>query len=583
MYLLTNYIKKLLVILVIPIFTVTVVFAGYDLKLEFAQQKQNADSGIITVSIINDSSEALNVLTWNTPLEKTLSADLFHIQEGKNAAKYLGRMIKRGVPTESDYTLFNAGEKRTVTIELAKYYQMEVKGNYAVTYKGSFKSLDINAKQKKVNTLHKIVNPSINISFTPAQKKTETTTASKVTPAFNACTSSEINILNTAHNAAISIARNSRDTMNNASIKTAGERYNMWFGAPDSTRQSTVTSHFYNIYSVLDTQNIAFDCTCSDPYYAYVYPSQPYTIYLCNAFWAAPVSGTDSQSGTLVHEVAHFNNVANTLDYAYGHSEAKALANVSPNDAVFNSDNHEYFAENTPYVGMNNVFDNGTTINDIIGDLPYSGSIDSDAEKDIYAFVVHQTGLYTFYSTTDTLDPYVTLYNSTYTIIAENDDGGESVNFQFSYALIQGEKYYLEVRDYDTGQGIYTINSNLQADFDADGIPDSTDTDDDNDGVPDSSDSFPLNPIESRDTDGDGIGNNADRDDDNDGISDADELANGLNPLNASDAQSDFDEDGFNNILEISLGADPRNLSSSPRWVLIPSDDGVMIPVAYLP
>lgn len=29
--------------------------------------------------------------------------------------------------------------------------------------------------------------------------------------------------------------------------------------------------------------------------YAYVYPSSPYNIYLCNAFWSAPMTGTDSK------------------------------------------------------------------------------------------------------------------------------------------------------------------------------------------------------------------------------------------------------------------------------------------------
>jgi peptidyl-Lys metalloendopeptidase len=163
--------KKLIFIFLIPIFTLTLVSAQDNLKLEFAQQKQNAESGIITVSITNESNDPLKVLTWNTPLEKTISADIFQIQNGKNKAQYLGRIVKRGMPTEADYTLLKAGEKRSVTIELSKYYKMETKGNYAVTYKGSFKSLPLNTKQNNVSTLHKVVNPSINISFIPSQKK----------------------------------------------------------------------------------------------------------------------------------------------------------------------------------------------------------------------------------------------------------------------------------------------------------------------------------------------------------------------------------------------------------------------------
>ena len=90
------------------------------------------------------------------------------------------------------------------------------------------------------------------------------------------------------------------------------------------------------------------DCSCNDSYYAYVYPSAPYKIYVCNAFWSAPLTGTDSKAGTLVHEMSHFNAVAGTDDHAYGKTAAGNLANSNPTKALDNADSHEYFAENTP-------------------------------------------------------------------------------------------------------------------------------------------------------------------------------------------------------------------------------------------
>jgi len=79
-----------------------------------------------------------------------------------------------------------------------------------------------------------------------------------------------------------------------------------------------------------------------------VYPTQPYRIYVCNAFWSAPTSGTDSKGGTLVHEMSHFNVTAATDDHVYGQSGAKSLAISNPDQALDNADSHEYFAENTP-------------------------------------------------------------------------------------------------------------------------------------------------------------------------------------------------------------------------------------------
>jgi peptidyl-Lys metalloendopeptidase len=52
----------------------------------------------------------------------------------------------------------------------------------------------------------------------------------------------------------------------------------------------------------------------------------------------------------MIHEMSHFNVIAGTDDWAYGQSAAASLARSNPTRAVDNADNHEYFAENTPYL-----------------------------------------------------------------------------------------------------------------------------------------------------------------------------------------------------------------------------------------
>ena len=126
-------------------------------------------------------------------------------------------------------------------------------------------------------------------------------------------------------------------------------RYKTWFGAYTVSRYATVQTHFDKIQDALANQQITFNCDCTDSnLYAYVYPDQPYEIYLCPAFWTALFEGTDSRSGTLVHESSHFYIVASTDDHAYGQSSCKSLANTNPDDATGNADSHEYFAENNP-------------------------------------------------------------------------------------------------------------------------------------------------------------------------------------------------------------------------------------------
>ena len=130
---------------------------------------------------------------------------------------------------------------------------------------------------------------------------------------------------------------------------TLNSRYTTGFGVFSSARYDLVKSHFIAISNAMDNANVRFDCTCTQTnVYAYVYPNQPYNIYLCGAFWNAPLTGTDSKAGTLIHEMSHFDVVANTDDYAYGQTAARNLAISNPDNAVRNADSHEYFAENTP-------------------------------------------------------------------------------------------------------------------------------------------------------------------------------------------------------------------------------------------
>jgi len=131
---------------------------------------------------------------------------------------------------------------------------------------------------------------------------------------------------------------------------TVGPRYTTWFGAYTSSRYNTVQSHFVSIDSAMDQNagQIKINCGCNQSYYAYVYPTRPYEIFVCRAFWTAPLTGTDSKAGTLIHEMSHFNVVAGTDDNVYGQAGAKSLAISDPAAAVDNADSHEYFAENTP-------------------------------------------------------------------------------------------------------------------------------------------------------------------------------------------------------------------------------------------
>ena len=69
-------------------------------------------------------------------------------------------------------------------------------------------------------------------------------------------------------------------------------------------------------------------------------------IYLCGAFRNVPNISTDPRDGTLIHEASHIDANGDTEDYVHGQADAENLTKTDPSTAIFNADNHEYFAEN---------------------------------------------------------------------------------------------------------------------------------------------------------------------------------------------------------------------------------------------
>ncbi|QRV85203.1 peptidyl-Lys metalloendopeptidase [Ceratobasidium sp. AG-Ba] len=121
-------------------------------------------------------------------------------------------------------------------------------------------------------------------------------------------------------------------------------QFTKWFGAFDKDRFNLVASHFEKI--ALQGPKSSYDCkTCHKPdVFAYVFASDPsQTIYLCPRYWKSPLAGVNSRAGTLVHENSHFKVNGGTEDYEYGVNNCTALAQESPEAAVMNADNHEYF------------------------------------------------------------------------------------------------------------------------------------------------------------------------------------------------------------------------------------------------
>lgn len=324
-------------------------FDAVKITLNFEKSAFDSDESVpVSVSFRNEGRASVKILRWLTPFDG-VKDNLFAVTIDGENAEYIGADYKRPAPTEKDYITLQPGESFEATVDLAGYYDLSKTGFYQINYQAevvnNYPNELLTAVNKSDALRSEVAQAWISGRETKIPVDESFANAVSGSTGYTGCTTSRQSSLLTARSNASTYAANSYNYM---LAGTAGARYTTWFGAYTSSRFSTVRSHYSSIKNAMDNASVTFNCTCTDSAYAYVYPTQPYTIYLCNAFWSAPSTGTDSKAGTLIHEMSHFNVVASTDDWAYGQTAAKNLAQSNPKRAIDNADSHEYFAENNP-------------------------------------------------------------------------------------------------------------------------------------------------------------------------------------------------------------------------------------------
>jgi peptidyl-Lys metalloendopeptidase len=276
--------------------------------------------------------------------------------------RYLGVQIKRPAPAVADYVALKPGASRSVRVELSALYDMGITGAYSVRWRPGATQLfsrpgvartvmDPSALPARATALPDPAPASVWIDGRLPRGTLDTGIPAPEGAglSFSRCSNAQQETIAGAVQAAQTIAQDADLYLQRTAL---GPRYTGWFGAIDAERSATVVRHFQAIKDAFSNKPVTVDCGCNESWYAYVYPNQPYKIHVCKAFWSAPLTGTDSKGGTLVHEMSHFTVVAGTDDWAYGQSAAGQLAASDPARAVDNADSHEYFGENTPHLEL---------------------------------------------------------------------------------------------------------------------------------------------------------------------------------------------------------------------------------------
>jgi peptidyl-Lys metalloendopeptidase len=302
------------------------------------------DEVLVTVTLTNTGSAPERLLKWRTPFVAPEAA-LFDVTRDGQPVRYLGRKVKRAAPVDADYIRLAPGESRSARIELSSTYDMAVTGAYSVRYR--VPALVTGAKADAATMLRSNT-AAIWIEGRMARGATSPALAAPTGSALSyaQCSNAQQDTIASAMAAGAGMAAGGLAYL--TSGKEQAQRYTNWFGALDAARQGVVTNNFTAIKDAFENKPVKVDCGCDEDYFAYVYPAQPYTIYVCKAFWTAALTGTDSMGGTLLHELSHFDIVAGTDDHVYGQSGAAEMARTAPQRAINNADSHEYFGENSP-------------------------------------------------------------------------------------------------------------------------------------------------------------------------------------------------------------------------------------------
>jgi len=283
-------------------------------------------------------------------------------ESGKGFVEYTGILAKRR-PTSSDFVTLLPGDSIVSRIDLSKGYAFPLDGKYRIavsalarTFLGSVDVNTIHEDDLATFNLTKMISRPITVSLekNPIAEwgAPGNDTLGGPSPKTN-CNTTRANQIRTSGSNAVSATLQGYNYLNRASCSASQTYYIEWFGACDTTRYNRVKSNLNAVYNGLQA-TYPVDCagsSCTSNTYAYVYPADTtHTVYVCAVFWQVTERNCvlDSQPGTLIHEMSHFNNVAATDDVTYGIVNCRNLAKSNPAAAITKADNYCFYTDSCP-------------------------------------------------------------------------------------------------------------------------------------------------------------------------------------------------------------------------------------------
>ncbi|KAG8738136.1 hypothetical protein FRC10_007258 [Ceratobasidium sp. 414] len=304
----------------------------------------------VKATLKNTGDETLKLLNDPSTVLSTARTDTFSISSESGSPDFTGIKLKY-VPSldaalneEGTFTVLAPGQSVEITHDLAGVYDFTKAGEGAYKFSAAnhFHYVGTTGALKRIKArTHTRL-------FRVAGKLAAALERKPIGVGYTGCSAEQQTIILAAAIASNNYVAAASAYLPGITANAPTDRYTTWFGEFTNERHKAVVDHFQKIGT--DATSTNYDCaSCaieqglsSHSLFAYVEPDVPGKIYLCDAFWRAPLIGEDSRAGTIVHENSHFTVNGGTRDWVYGQPKCQELAQDNPDEAIQNADSHEY-------------------------------------------------------------------------------------------------------------------------------------------------------------------------------------------------------------------------------------------------
>src|SRR5204863_347765 len=146
---------------------------------------------------------------------------LFQLMRDGQPVRYIGNVYKRAQPDASDYVTIAAGATLVRSVDLAKFYDVSLSGNYTIEI----------AVDQSVSSVGSLIEGHKAVASAAGGK-----------PPRDTCSADQHAQINAALPVALSYASAARDYL--GGNPNASPRYVTWFGAFSSAGWNTASAHF---------------------------------------------------------------------------------------------------------------------------------------------------------------------------------------------------------------------------------------------------------------------------------------------------------------------------------------------------